>query len=477
MSSAWSPFDCLAVAATTSAGLLQRGSSGSNGSGNSNDASETTAFATEVELMISAPVELRGAAACAADSSDERSGLVPLTILNQPDTSKRAADYVDRSIDLQITVTTHRLVFFRTAASSTSTASNKRQARYFHLSNIFDISVESNYFQSPKIVLDTALGVLRVVFGKAAVKQRDECLSHLQLAWQRKQWDVDETAKQNQALQRKVTLSRKVGVDAILTASNQRHAQAQQLTESAFDGTAETLLQEATELVQIIQKYVATLDRNESSSASAENGGDEADRQRLTDLLQGMGLTLALNKADYQGRAAQAAYYDQTARQLADFLRPKLAKVPVMTLTDVYCLFNRARGSHLLSPEDLLLAVERLHELQLGLSLVTFPESGLKVIRDDSKANETVLAETFLSLCRESQAVSTAQLSSSNSNSNNTGGGYVTALSVSRHCHVAAVLALEQLQAAERAGFLVRDETVETIRFYPNEFNKYQDHL
>jgi ESCRT-II complex subunit VPS36 len=466
--SQWSPFDCLAVAATTSAGLLQR-----SGNGSGNDTSETAAFATEVELMISAPVELR--ASVVATDSDESSGLVPLTILNQPDTSKRAADYVDRSVDLQITVTTHRLVFFRTTSSSSTTTVNKqRDARYLHLSNIFGISVESNYFQSPKIVLETALGVLRVVFGKSNVKQRDECLGHLQLAWQRKQWDVDETTKQNQALQRKVTLSRKVGVDAILTASNQRHAQAQQLTDTAFDGTAETLLQEATELVQIIQKYVATLDRNESST---ENGNDEAaDRQRLTDLLQGMGLTSALNKADYQGRAAQAAYYDQTARQLADFLRPKLAVVPVMTLTDVYCLFNRARGSHLLSPEDLLQAVECLHDLQLGLSLVTFPESGLKVVRDDSKANETVLAETFLSMCRESRPESTAPLPISNSSSS-TGGGYVTALLVSRHCHVSAVLALEQLQAAERAGFLVRDETLETIRFYPNEFNAYHDRL
>jgi hypothetical protein len=111
------------------------------------------------------------------------------------------------------------------------------------------------------------------------------------------------------------------------------------------------------------------------------------------------------------------------------------------------------------------------------LSLVTFPESGLKVVRDDSKANETVLAETFLSMCRESRPESTASLPISSSSSSSTGGGYVTALLVSRHCHVSAVLALEQLQAAERAGFLVRDETLETIRFYPNKFNAYHDRL
>ena len=43
------------------------------------------------------------------------------------------------------------------------------------------------------------------------------------------------------------------------------------------------------------------------------------------------------------------------ARQLADFLAPRLERTQgVMTLPDVYCLFNRARGSELISPEDLI---------------------------------------------------------------------------------------------------------------------------
>jgi ESCRT-II complex subunit VPS36 len=43
--------------------------------------------------------------------------------------------------------------------------------------------------------------------------------------------------------------------------------------------------------------------------------------------------------------------------QLADFLALHLDKTQgVMTLPDVYCLFNRARGSELVSPEDLIKA-------------------------------------------------------------------------------------------------------------------------
>ena len=434
----WSPFDCLAVAATTEAGLLQR-------------------EATEVELLVLSGVELRAAVA-AGDP------MVPLNQSNAVDTTRRASDWMDRAVDLQVTLTTHRLVFFRDTTTTTSSggsaaaAATIRQARYLHLSNVFSVDTETAYFKSPKIVLYTAVGDLVLSFGHksgAAKQLRDECYQQLNLSLQRKQWDLDDDAKQKELMQRKI-MNRKVGVDAVLTASHNRHKQAQQLTDTAFGGDAETLLKEATELVQIIHKYVATLDR-ETSADSSE------DTDRLVSMLQDMGMTSALKKADYKG--AEAAYYDQTARQLADFVRPKLQKVPVMTLTDVYCLFNRARGSHLLSPEDLLHAVERLQDLNLGLSVVTFPGSGLKVLQDDRRANEAVLAETFLSMCATNN-------NSSGANGSATG-GFVTAMAVSRQCHVSAVLAMEQLQAAERKEYLVRDETVEAIRFYPNKFREW----
>jgi ESCRT-II complex subunit VPS36 len=406
----WSPFDCLAVAAMTGAGLLQR---------------EGT-MDTEVELLVVTGVELRAAAIGSEP-------MVPLTANNTADATKQASQWVDRAPDLQVTVTTHRLVFFRNVGTT-------RQARYLHLSNVFSVDTETTYFKSPKIVLYTAVGDLVLAFPKSATKQRDECHQQLSLSLSRKQWDVDDEQQQKELMQRK-KINRKVGVDAVISASQNRHKQAAQLTDTAFAGDAETLLKEATELVQIIHKYVAALDRE-----TADNANEDTDR--LVSMLQDMGMTSALKKADYKG--AEAAYYDQTARQLADFVRPKLAVVPVMTLTDVYCLFNRARGSHLLSPEDLLTAVERLQDLNLGLSVVTFPGSGLKVLQDDRRANEAVLAETFLQLCQET--------------------GFVTAMTVSRQCHVSAVLAMEQLQAAERAAYLVRDETVEAIRFYPNKF-------
>ena len=57
---------------------------------------------------------------------------------------------------------------------------------------------------------------------------------------------------------------------------------------------------------------------------------------------------------------------------LAD--RAPLARVGgMMTLTDVYCLYNRARGTELISPDDLLEACELFSKLRLGLHIREFP--------------------------------------------------------------------------------------------------------
>lgn len=48
-----------------------------------------------------------------------------------------------------------------------------------------------------------------------------------------------------------------------------------------------------------------------------------------------------------------------SAAQLADFLVPHVERQGgVLTMPDVYCLFNRARGSELVSPTDVIKARE-----------------------------------------------------------------------------------------------------------------------
>ena len=125
----WSPFDCLVVAEQTQAGLLKK-------------------EPTEVDLLVVENVELRSA---------NIEPMVPINENNQADYQKTSggAQWIDRASNLMIQLTTHRIVFWK---STTDTTNDKHQraARYLHHSQILNVSPETAYFKSPKLLLNTA---------------------------------------------------------------------------------------------------------------------------------------------------------------------------------------------------------------------------------------------------------------------------------------------------------------------------------
>lgn len=81
---------------------------------------------------------------------------------------------------------------------------------------------------------------------------------------------------------------------------------------------------------------------------------------------------------------------DASAVQLAEFLDPQLRKVGgIVTLADVYCLFNRARGTELISPDDLLQAVNLFPAAGAPMHLRTFP-TGVLVVQSNSHDDNEV---------------------------------------------------------------------------------------
>ena len=54
-------------------------------------------------------------------------------------------------------------------------------------------------------------------------------------------------------------------------------------------------------------------------------------------------------------------YFSELARELEKFLVSVLNEFGgVLALVDIYCMYNRARGTDLISPEDLLIACEKM---------------------------------------------------------------------------------------------------------------------
>eukprot|EP01082_Thalassiosira_pseudonana_P008080 g6718.t1 g6718 contig23:1084729-1086186(+) len=465
----WSPLTCLAPAALSPSGLITL---------ESNDG--------EVETLVRTNVELRYAG----------SGSLPLP----PSPSASGASNIAtqtapwNAIDTRLSchVTTHRIVLIDDEGIGGSIPYALVQAVQ---------STGGPSFRSPrssyKIELSThAWGDLTIVFRGGdfssytqSSKDRDDSLNAIQSALKRKAWEDKERQAMKEALRPSTAIaSRKVGVDAILTKNQMRHRENASLADAAFGGNStgalhkknsgsnvediNAFMSEATELIKVIEKYAATLERERSASSSrgaiapSASSKGEQETTKLIGMLENMGMTSALS-----AKQSGSMYHKQLARQLADFLHQtdKLSKAGgMMTLTDVYCLFNRARGTNMISPEDLLKALNLMKEMNLGMSKRSFA-SGVVVIQDDAFDDEnmaTKLAELATSSIKPPHATNNEFVALDGERV-----GGITVMDVSRSIKMSALLANEHLLSAEQMGLLCRDTTIEGIRFFPNLFN------
>jgi len=414
--------------------------------------------------------------------------------LSLPTTSSagKSAPWNARDLDLSCYVTTHRIVLIdeKDVVGGSIPLPLVQTAQ----------PAGGPSFRSPKgsykLELSThAWGELTIVFRggetnsySQSAKHRDDALDAIRRSLKRKAWQDKERQAMKEALRpSRAIASRKVGVDAILTQNALRHRENANLADVAFGGSNErgakstsvmrkdkgskkedidSFLGEATELIKVIQKYSATIERQRAVTATASSAGrgdtSGKDTAKLVGMMENMGMTSALSQ-----KQSGSVYHKQLARQLVDFLRQndKLTKAGgMMTLTDAYCLFNRARGTNMVSPEDLLKALDLMKELNLGISKRSF-SSGVMVIQDDAFDDE-IMAKKL------------ADLASSSDNTGLTEAAIagITVMDVCRSLKTSALLANEQLLSAEQMGWLCRDSTIEGVRFFPNLFKTETSH-
>uniref|UniRef100_A0A7S0NFE1 Vacuolar protein-sorting-associated protein 36 n=1 Tax=Hanusia phi TaxID=3032 RepID=A0A7S0NFE1_9CRYP len=126
----------------------------------------------------------------------------------------------------------------------------------------------------------------------------------------------------------------------------------------------------------------------------------------------------------------------------------------MITLTDVYCLYNRARGIDMISPADLRKACELFEARGIRLRLHQF-RSGVVVIKrkDDGVQNEN---DAIVEMLRES-------------------GRGVNAAQAAKELGMSVAAARELLKEEERKGKLCRDDSIEGLQFYFNVFPKLSE--
>ena len=67
-------------------------------------------------------------------------------------------------------------------------------------------------------------------------------------------------------------------------------------------------------------------------------------------------------------------YHDALANEVEKFLGSVIDKFGgVVGLVDLYCMYNRARGTDLISPDDLMIACKKMHESSSRFMVKRYP--------------------------------------------------------------------------------------------------------
>ncbi|CAM9839574.1 unnamed protein product [Hapterophycus canaliculatus] len=323
-----------------------------------------------------------------------------------------------------------------------------------------------------------------------SVKGRDDFFSHMESAMSRKAW-VKETAAEVMGRHAAAfdasgqgggggsgsSRASTAGVAGILRRQEaNRKATAEIATEAFSD--LKSLIDKAKEVVAVVERYSAALQDKQKTAAAAGAAGDDGDPTRetedLSSIIQDIGIASPVTKT-----SAGTRYHQQLARQLADFLSSPPGNRQgartlldmfggMMTLPDVFSVFNRARGTALVSPADLLTTAQLLGPTRLGMSLRRFA-SGVLVIQADSHSDKAV-GEKLVKAAESSGAEDGASAGFG-------WGGGLVATQVARDLRVSVTLAVEHLRTAEAGGLLCRDESVEGTRFYANPFDRFVEKM
>lgn len=330
---------------------------------------------------------------------------------------------------------------------------------------------------------------------------KEEFMKLINKALENKSWEKYATGEKLNNGNNKVSVfsSANAGVAGIIRRQEQSIQSVDSLTKVALTDL-DALMLRAREAVQVIQRYASYIDMSaHDSNSNSPNDHDDDDndsysettsqageRNEMETILQNIGIISPITKY-----SAGRMYHQQLARQIADILlqQNRLVRLGGMiTLTDLYCLLNKARGTELVSPDDLLKAASLTNKLHLGLQLHIF-DSGVKVLKLNNY-NEKELSEKILKLIatfnsKDSNSIIYNKDGSDNSknisktvddnddNSQSDKDIYqigVQASDVSSHFNISIIIAKEQLLLCEQYQYLCRDESIDGLFFYPNLF-------
>ncbi|XP_059652862.1 vacuolar protein sorting-associated protein 36 [Cornus florida] len=240
-----------------------------------------------------------------------------------------------------------------------------------------------------------------------------------------------------------------VGVSGILRKEQEMWESTDKSLQDAFQDL-NALMSKAKEMVMLAEKMRQKLLSGSNNQSNASNDEEMGSKEEMQDWLLSIGIASPVTK-----ESAGALYHQQLSRQLADFVKIPLQRAGgMLNLIDIYCLFNRARGTELVSPDDLLRACSLWEKFDVPVMLRKF-DSGVMVIQNKSHSDEEVFAKIKV-LALKPETLRTG----------------ISASDAAMTLGIAPTMAKEHLLTAESKGLLCRDVSPDGFRFYINLFQE-----
>lgn len=228
---------------------------------------------------------------------------------------------------------------------------------------------------------------------------------------------------------------------------------------SAFEDL-EALMASAKDVIALAESFARQTKASQGSVSVEENS-------LLAESASQLGLITT--KDIVGGESSESLYLSELSRNLAEFLtddaRGLLKKAGgIITLVDLWAMFNRARGGvELVSPMDFEKAVRLWEQLKLPLRLRTF-RSGVMVVQGHDRTDEVTI-KTLLSWLEDLHEFPPEVDVSWDWHMFGRG---VTAQEAAERFGWSNGVAEEELLMAEEHGALCREEGLEGLKFWKN---------
>lgn len=322
--------------------------------------------------------------------------------------------------------------------------------------------------------LSTKVVVTKLSFRNGGQKS---ILHSIESALERAKWAV-RTDEETPATSPRGQASLGLGVAGIIQQQNEQARAEKATLESGF-ADLESLESKAGELVEMAGMLCQRLSPTNPSNSTLD----------LSSLLAKIGID---NPVIRDPDLTNSSYIQKLSLELKDFLLKVIPSVApetrIISLTDLFCLFNRARGYALVSPLDLLSAAELLSANPTSslYKVKKFSRSGLLAIQEldktDKEGQTTRLLQLLLGRIASVEGPAVQKIREPFPSSEdaarralllNLYGGknhLLTFKYLSSIFKINPILVQEELLHAESLGLLCRDDNVSNLAFHLNPF-------